>query len=448
MKNLKKLQDRAAAIAARLKELSDVEDRSEEQVSEIESLTSQVEEVRKAIRFEETLAAKEAELRSIVEPAAPVAEPVVPATPEPEVRAEEEPKKVEIRHALPHHTELRALNKSERDVELAYRMGKWMGAQFYKRDEDARWCKDHGIEVRTLSNAGDNDNLVPPEFANRIIRLVDEYGVLPKVAENVSMAREVYNLPKRTGGVTANFVAESAAIGQSDPTYAQVQLTAQKLTVATRMSAEFVADAVVNMVDAVAQEFATAIAKKIDACGFIGDGSAGYGSMTGAVNALGAAGVLAAASGNTSVETLDMDDFLKAVGSVKSYARGGAAWFCSAPVWAASIQRLKYAGGGNTTADIARGAVDSFLGFPVYIVEDMDSTLGADPSAVKVLFGDMRKACILGRRQDFSARLYDQVFATTDELLLQGKTRFDIVVHDAGDGSETGSVVGLATAAS
>jgi HK97 family phage major capsid protein len=78
----------------------------------------------------------------------------------------------------------------------------------------------------------------------------------------------------------------------------------------------------------------------------------------------------------------------------------------------------------------------------------MDSTLGADPSKVKVLFGDMRKACILGRRSDFSARLYSEIYAVSDELLLQGKTRFDIVVHDAGSASETGSVVGLATAAS
>lgn len=451
MKNLKRLQDRAAAIAARLNELASIEDRSADEVAEIESLSSQVEEVRKAIKFEENLAAKEAELRSIVEPAAPVAEPV--AAPVPEVRAvEEEKKSVEIRSALPHHTELRAFNKSDRDVELAYRMGKWLGATVYGREEDKRWCVDHGVcEARTLTNAGDTAGIVPPEFAAKIVRLVDEYGVAPKVCDVVNMSRDVYNIPKRTGGVTANFVAESGNIGQSDPTYAQVQLTAQKLTVATRLSAEYVADSIVNMVDQVAMEFATAIAKKVDECAFIGDGSAGYGSMSGVAYLLAqaghAGGKVSAATGNSSVETLDIDDFLACIGKVKSYARPGSAWFCSPVVYHAAMARLKFAGGGNTESNLANGSVDKFLGYPVYLVESMDSTLGADVGKIKCVFGNMKQAAILARRSEFSARLFSELYATTDELLLQGKTRFDIKVHDAGTASASGAVVALATAA-
>ena len=436
-KKLKSLQDRAAAVATRLGELVDVEDRSDEQASELESLTAAADEVRKAIVNEEKLVKIEESLRAVVDPASP-AKPDPEVAPEP--RTEKEPK-VEIRAALPHHTELRAFNKSERDVETAYRMGRWLGATVYRREDDRRWCLDHGIEVRTLTNAGDFAGISPPEFAARIIRLVDEYGVAPKVCEVVNMSREVLNLPKRTGGVTANFVAESAVIGQSDPTYAQVQLTAQKLTVATRLSAEYMADSIVNMADQVALEFATSIAQKIDACTFVGDGSAAFGGMTGATNALGVAGVVTAAAGNTSVETLDLDDFMATAGKVASYARRGAAWFCSPQVYWGSIAKLKFNAGGNDKADLASGAVDQFLGFPVYMVHDMDSTLGADPGKLKVVFGDMRKAAILGRRQEFSARMYDQVYATTDEILLQGKTRFEVQIHDADK-----SIVGLETA--
>ena len=108
--------------------------------------------------------------------------------------------------------------------------------------------------------------------------------------------------------------------------------------------------------------------------------------------------------------------------------------------------RLKYSGGGNDKDTISQGSVGSFLGYPVYLVECMDSTLGADPSVIKCVFGNMKQAAILGRRADFSARLFDQVYATTDELLLQGRTRFDIKVHDAGTASESGAVVALETA--
>jgi hypothetical protein len=45
-------------------------------------------------------------------------------------------------------------------------------------------------------------------------------------------------------------------------------------------------------------------------------------------------------------------------------------------------------------------------------------------------------------------RLYDQVYATTDQVLLQGTMRFDINHHTLGSTSEAGPVVALKSAAS
>jgi hypothetical protein len=44
--------------------------------------------------------------------------------------------------------------------------------------------------------------------------------------------------------------------------------------------------------------------------------------------------------------------------------------------------------------------------------------------------------------------MYDQVYATTDQLLLQGTMRFDIVHHSLGDNTTPGPVLALKTAAS
>jgi hypothetical protein len=44
--------------------------------------------------------------------------------------------------------------------------------------------------------------------------------------------------------------------------------------------------------------------------------------------------------------------------------------------------------------------------------------------------------------------MYDQVYATTDQLLLQGTMRFDVVHHSLGDNTTAGPVVALKTAAS
>lgn len=442
--NLKRLQDRAAAIAARLNELADCEERSEEQTTELRRLTDEADKVKADLEFEQKLTAKEAELRSVVERAAPAPSPA-PA---------EEPKKVEIRAIHPHHTTLRAFNDSADAVESAYRCGRWLRATVFRNEDDLRWCRDHGVESRAL-NEGSNSAggaLVPEEFANRVIRLVETYGTFPGAAENVSMSRDTLVVPKRISGTTAYFVGEGSSVTESEPTYANVSLTAKKLAVSCRMSSEVVEDALVSLADAVAAEFATSLAYKIDTCGWLGDGTSQYGGISGIVSKINdgthTASVVSAVAGNTAFETLDIEDFLAVMGKLPLYARAGAAWYVSPAGYAASISRLKYAAGGNTVDNLGRDAGESFLGYPVRMVHVMNSTLGADANKVKVLFGNMGLSSIYARRRDFSVRLFDQVYATTDQLLLQGTMRFDVNHHSLGSTTEAGPVVALKSAAS
>lgn len=440
--NLKRLQDRAAAVAARLNELADVDERSDEQTAELRRLTDEADKVKTDLEFEERLAAKEAELRAVVERAAPA--PVV-------TEAKKEPK-FEIRAISPSHTSLRAFNDSPEAVESAYRCGRWIRGHVFKNQEDLRWCKDHGVETRAL-NEGSNSAggaLVPEEFANRVIRLVETYGTFPGAAENVSMTRDTMVIPKRLSGTTAYFVGEGSSVTESEPTYGNVSIVAKKLAVGCRMSTEVVEDALVSLADSVAAEFATSLAYRIDLCGWLGDGTSQYGGINGIVNKVNdgthTASVVSAASGNTGFETLDIEDFLAAMGKLPLYARQGAAWYVSPAGYAASIARLKYAAGGNTGSDLGAGVTDTWLGYPVRLVHVMNSTLGADANKVKVLFGNMNLSSIYAKRRDFSVRLFDQVYATTDQLLLQGTMRFDINHHSLGSTSEVGPVVALKSA--
>ena len=447
--NLKRLQDRAAAIAARMTELADVAERSEDQVTELRRLSDEADRVKSDLEFEGSLAAKEAELRAVVEKAAPAPEAVAPAV--------VEERKVDIRPINTHHTTLRCFNDSPEAVESAYRCGRWIAATVFKRDTDIRWCRDHGIEARAL-NEGSNSaggSLVPEEFAARVIRLVETFGTFPGAAENVNMSRDTMIIPKRLTGTTAYFVGEGSAVTESEPTYGNVSLVAKKLAVGCRMSSEVVEDTagVVSLADQVGLEFGTSLAYKIDICGWIGDGSqATYGGINGIANKVNdgthSASVHSAASGNVSFETLDIEDFLGAMGKLPIYARQGAAWYVSPAGYAASVSRLKYAAGGNTVENIGGAAGETFLGYPVRMVHVLNSTLGSDVSKVKVLFGNLGLSSIYARRRDFSVRLFDQVYATTDQLLLQGTMRFDINHHSLGSTSEVGPVVALKTAGS
>jgi HK97 family phage major capsid protein len=284
-----------------------------------------------------------------------------------------------------------------------------------------------------------------------VIRLVETYGTFPPAAESVTMARDTMIVPKRITGTTAYFVGEGSAVTESEPTYANVSLVAKKLAVSCRMSTEVVEDAFVSIADSVAQEFSTSLAYKIDLCGWLGDGTqATYGGINGIVNKINdgsyTASVHSAIGGNTSFETLDIEDFLGAMGKLPIYARAGAAWYVSPAGYAASIARLKYAAGGNTVENVGAGTGETFLGYPVRLVHVMNSTLGADAGKVKVLFGNLGLSSIYARRRDFSVRLFDQVYATTDQLLLQGTMRFDINHHSLGNASEAGPVIALKTA--
>jgi len=397
--NLKRLQDRAAALAARMTELADVEERSEEQTAELRKLSDEADTVKADLEFEGRLAAKEQELRAVVEKAAPAPAPVVA----------EEPKKVEIRAIQPHYTSLRAFNDGPDAVESAYRCGRWLRATVFKNADDIRWCRDHGVEARAM-NEGSNaagGALVPEEFANRVIRLVEEFGTFPPAAENVTMTRDTLVIPKRATGTTAYFVGEGSAITESEPTYSNVSLVAKKLAVSCRMSTEIVEDALVSIADAVATEFATSLSYKIDLCGWLGDGTQGtYGGINGIVNKIddGAhtASVHDAIAGNSGFETLDIEDFLGAMGKLPIYARAGAAWYVSPAGFAASISRLKYAAGGATVENLGSSVGETFLGYPVRLVHVMNSTLGADAGEVKVLFGNLGLSSIYARRRDFA----------------------------------------------
>ena len=364
-------------------------------------------------------------------------------------------KKTEIRHILPHHTELRAFNDGPNAVEDAYRTGRWIRATVFKNQDDIRWCRDHGVEARALSEGSNSAGgyLVPQEFAARVIRLVETFGTMPGACERVTLARDVMTIPKRTTGTTAYFVSEGGSITESDPAWNVVTLNSKKLAVACRLSSEVLEDSAsyVNIADQVTQEFGTSLAFKIDSVGWNGAGTSGDGSITGIVGAIGSnattASVVTAASGNTGFETLDVEDFLAVIGKLPIYARSGARWYVSPAGYAASIARLKYALGGNAVGDLSGDAGLSFMGYPVTLVHVLNSTLGADGSAIKVLFGNLGLSSIYAARREFSMKLFDQVYATTDQLLMQGTMRFDINHHSLGSTTEVGPVVALKTAA-
>jgi HK97 family phage major capsid protein len=269
------------------------------------------------------------------------------------------------------------------------------------------------------------------------------------------MTSDTLYVPRRTGGLTAYWVAESAAGTESTKTWSQVQLVAKKLNAITRMSSELAEDAIISVADDLASEIAYAFAYAEDSAGFNGTGASAYGGITGVSVAIKAAagtptttsaGGVIVATGNLMSE-VTLGDLNAVVGKCPSYARMGAKWFCSPYFFDAVMARLAYAAGGNTVGNILGTAGLSYFGYPVELVEVMP-TSDAN-SQILCLFGNMALAATLGDRRQTTVAFSDSATVggesvfERDQVAVRGTERLDIVVHDVGDTSSAGPIVAL-----
>lgn len=352
------------------------------------------------------------------------------------------------------HTSLKAYKGPKAD-EKAYMAGRFFLATIFRDDESAKWCQEHGIDMRFRAVLKESANelggfLVFEEMEQTIIDLREQYGVFRREARVVPMASDTKSFPRRTGGLTAYFVGEGEGVTASDKSWDQVRLVAKKIAALTRYSSELSEDAVISIGDDLTGEMAYAFASKEDGCGFLGDGTTTYGGIVGLINAIQDGSTVTAATGNTSFGTLDLTDFEAMVGKLPQYAEANAKWYISKAGYAASMLRLVDAAGGNTIQTLEGGAVmREFLGYPVVISQKMNSTLTAQTSTDGLAyFGDLRMAAVLGNRRGMSILPSEHRYMELDQIAIRGTERFDINVHERGTASAAGAIVMLSTPAS
>lgn len=300
--------------------------------------------------------------------------------------------------------------------------------------------------------------LVQSEFGTDLIDLREQYGVVRRLFKRRPMSSDTRTDPRRGGGLTAYFVGEGAAGTESTKEWNQVRLTAKKLMVISRYTSELNMDSVMSIGDDLANEIAYAFAEKEDDCGINGDGTSTYGRITGVRTALNtaagtptttSAGGIIVGAGNAYSE-LTLANFHSVVGILPQYAdTPNTTWLVHKVFWSTVMQRLAFAQGGVTTNEVQSGGRYEFLGYPVTISQKMPSTEAN--SQVCCLLGDFTLGASFGDRAldsiDFSTEAYvnSQSLWERDEIGIRGTERFDINVHDVGNTTTAGPIVGLQT---
>jgi HK97 family phage major capsid protein len=447
MDKLKKLLDELAAVVAEMEATSempaegDAPAMSEEQEASLRSLETRAAKLREQVELLQRIEAKQTELRAVIERAAPAK-----AVEAPEVK--ETPAVENRNYAIPRASGRLKAFKGANAEERAYRAGMHLKGYQLGDAEARRWCVDHGVESR--AQAGSINSLggvlVSDELSSEIIRLVEEFGVVPSEFRRVSMNTDSVLVARRTSGLSARPIGENAAPSTSDVTFDNVNLIAKLWGIDNRVPNSLLEDSVIDLADAMAVEVAQSFAEAFDNAGLIGDGGAAYhgtvGVATSVVDGTHAASVVTATS-RTTFDALTLTDFTSLVARAPLFARRNAKFFISPAGYGSSMLRLMVSHAGNNAADIAGGANLQFLGFPVVLCHPLQSALTGTTGTVACLFGDMSQAATYGERRGVTIKTDASRFIEYDQTLTFATARVAMVAHDLGSAAKAGPICAL-----
>ena len=341
--------------------------------------------------------------------------------------------------------------------EQAYRAGMFCRATMFADSDATRWCRDHEVRMsiagkdmratRALSGlAAGQSVVVPDELILPIINLREEYGVARQRCRMHPMASDTASVPRRVSGATAYFVGRKAAVGDSDPTLDNVNLTARNVAAETRVSNDYAEDSAINLADFVAREHALAFATKEDQCLFNGDGTSDYGGIVGIrVAILGLAGAVDAGSGIDTfleVTTPDLDAVVSAVPEIPGM---NPAWYASKRGEALMFGRLRAAAGGNTKRDMSERAPKQWDGDDIVISQALPKGVGTtDYSNVAMaIYGDLDLGTVFGDRRGMTMLVDPFSLSSYQQTKIIHSERFDIAVHGVGTSADASVICAL-----
>lgn len=436
-KRLAKLrEERAATVVAReaLLQKAETEERglTDPEKAEFDTADTRQKDLDKEIRqLEDLIAAQKAKIDTRMDP-----DPKAGKWGDNEVR---------VRYSARAMAELGGKANEER----AFEFGMWTRAMIFGDQRAASWCTDRGMDIRTASESvySLGGALVPDQFVNFIIDLREQYGLARQLLRVMPMAGDTLTMPRRTGGVTAYFVAENGAFTASDKGWDGVTLTAKKLGALCKLSTELAEDAVIDVAADLAREQAYAFAVKEDDCWLNGDGTSTYGGIWGIrskiIDGTHTAGAVDAASNHDTFAELDADDLMKVRGTLPIYAERNARWLCSKIAKALVFDALAVASGGNTIMTVGERPRPTYLGDPIEVSQSMPTAQTDISDTAMLLYGDFSLASTMGDRRGFSVQVLRELYAANGQIGVLGIERFDIVNHDLGSNSAAGPVVAL-----
>jgi HK97 family phage major capsid protein len=453
---IKALLDELTSVLAEMGALEDVvpegEQMSEDSVKQMETLSERAAKIKERVEFHKRMDARQAELRSIIDRGAPASKPAndTASTGDGETNASKQPERRSIPAVPKAHGRLKHFQGPNAE-ERALRAGMHLRGYVFGDAEARRWCIEHEVRAQSGSVNELGGVLVAPEFANEVIRLLEDYGVFPREAKRRKMTSDQMFMPRRVGGLSAIPIGENDTPTESQIVYNQVEMVAKLWGVGNRTPNSLIEDSPISLAEELAFETAYAFAVAFDDAGFIGDGSPAYHGTVGIVSAItnvaSNKGIVTAGTSRNTFDTLTMPDFTSMLARLPVYARRNAKWYISPAGWAAAMARLSVTLSGNAKGDAATAMPETFLGYPVVQVVSMLGDLTGTANKIACVFGDLSQAASFGDRRAVALKTSTDRYMEYDQTFTFATTRASMVCHDVGSSTKAGPVVALKFAA-
>ena len=270
--------------------------------------------------------------------------------------------------------------------------------------------------VLSTTPGSDGGYLVPEEFEHQIVQQLDEENVIRSLAKVITTQHD-RKIPVAANHSTAQWTAENAAYTESNPTFAQKQIDAYKLTDLAKVSVELLQDSAFDIEDYLASEFSRAFGIAEEQAFCVGTGT---GQPTGIFTANG--GTIGVTTASSTAITLD--EVISLVHALKSPYRRNAKFLMN-DATIAMIRKLKDNNGAYIWQPSAQAGVpDRLLGYEIY-TSPYVPTVAAE--ALVMAFGDFSSYWIADRMGRSVQRL-NELYAGNGQVGFIATERVDAKV--------------------
>ena len=297
------------------------------------------------------------------------------------------------------------------------------------RTEAVAMMQLSGEEQRALAEGNDNTGgyVVPPDTQAEMLQRLAQVSVMRRIARIITTSRDHVEFPAvapnatsgsiYSSGFVGTWAVETPAFTDTDPSFQKFNVAIKKARAATRLSNDFIDDAVINILGWLAQNGAENLAL-VEDNGFIsgdGTGSAPIGILASGASTVDVEGTTANTISNTAADLGSATKLITLAHTVPAQYAEGASWIMRRAT-EGKVRALTSGNLGYAVTPVTQNQLGtwerSLLGAPVYNSDFMEAD-GTDARKV-VVYGNFQNY-IIAQRAQISSTILRERFADTDQ---------------------------------